>query len=100
MQIVIVMLPIPLREYGNVTMHSSNYFHLQQSNTHRLIIMTPCETDKHWNCSFTTRDTEAKFTTHGLPVTGECVQFLLKPTPGQLVNCLQLLDYFLGSVTI
>lgn len=46
--------------------------------------MTPCETDKHWNWSFATRDTEAKFTTHNLPVTGECVQFLLKLTLGQL----------------
>lgn len=62
--------------------------------------MTPHETGKHWNWGFTTRVTEAKFTIHGLPVTGECVQFLLKPTPVQLMNCLQLLKLtFVGSVT-
>lgn len=97
MQILIVMLPIPLREYGNVTMHWSNYFHLQHSHTPRLIFMTPCETDRHWNWIYTTRDTGAKLTIHGLPVTGEGIQFLHKPTPRQLVNCLQLLNLILGA---
>lgn len=91
MQIIIEMLPTPLREYSNDTMHWSSYFHLQLSNTHRFSFMTPCEADKHCNWSFTTGETEAKFTIHDLTVTGECVQLLHKPTLGQLVNCLQML---------
>lgn len=99
MQIIIVMLPTPLREYSNDTMHLSSYFHLQLSNTHRFSFMTPCEADKHYNWSFTTEETEAKFTIHDLTVTGECVQLLRKPTLGQLMNCLRMLTLaFVRSV--
>lgn len=100
MQIILMMLPTPLREYSNDTMHWSSYFHLQLSNTHRFGFMTSCEANKHCNWSFTTGETDTKFTIHDLTVTGECVQLLCKPTLEQQVSCLQMLTLaFVGSGT-
>lgn len=61
--------------------------------------MTPCETDKHWNWIYTTRDTGAKLTIHGLPVTGEGIQFLHKPTPRQLSELLTAVKPNFGGIS-
>lgn len=84
MQIIIAVLPAPLREYSNDTTHRSSYFHLQQSNTHRFSFMTPV---KQVNIAIEVL-LLGKYTIRDLTVTGECVQLLCKPTLGQFMNLL------------
>lgn len=95
MQIIIVMLPTPLREYSNDTTHWSSYFHLQQSNIHRFTFMTP---EKQINTAIEVL-LVGKSTIHDLTVTGECVQLLCKATLGQFISLLYISPFvFVGSV--
>lgn len=95
MQIMIVMVPTPLREYSNDTTHWSSYFHLQQSNIHRFTFMTP---EKEINIAIEVL-LLGKSTIHDLTVTGECVQLLCKATLGQFTSLLYISPFvFVGSV--
>lgn len=89
MQIIVVMLCTPLREYSNDML--IQLFPFTVVNTLVFVLfMTFYKTAKHCDWKFTVGETKTKLTIHDHAITGECVQLMHKSSLGLLVNCLHL----------